>query len=257
MPLSVATRYGLRRGGVGAPLAGGQVAGKRQLLSHVQASVPSFANVVLLLHCDGTNGGTTFTDSSNSAHTVTASGNANTTTAVVKYGTAAAGMDGTGDLLSMTSGSEMDFGTGDFTVELWVQWQSVGSTLFVGDLTSAGSGKWGFIYNNSDNKLKFIGTAGVVVVAMSNTWTPSANVWYHLAVSRSGTSVRFFVDGVQQGTTQTDSTSWTTASTTTRVGSTSDSALQMNGFFDDIRVVKGEAVYTANFTPPTAALPNS
>lgn len=241
------------------PLAGnvlGLVAGRRQMLTHPVTSVPSYANVVLLLHCDGTNGGTTFTDNSSYARTVTASGNANTTTAQFQYGTASAGFDGSGDLLSMTTGSEMDFGTGDFTVEMWVRFQGVGSVLFIGDINSSGAGKWGFLYNNADNKLKFLGTAGVVVVAMSNTWTPSTGVWYHIAVCRNGTNVRFFVDGVQQGTTQTDSTSWTTASTTIRVASTSDSALQLNGFLDEIRVVKGEAVYTSNFTP-SGPFPNS
>lgn len=64
------------------------------------AGDPYFSSVVLLLHCDGSNGGTTFTDHSSAARTLTASGNTNTSTAQYKFGTASGRWDGSGDHLS-------------------------------------------------------------------------------------------------------------------------------------------------------------
>ena len=78
------------------------------------------ANTKLLLHCDGTNGGTTFTDSSGSSHTVTANGGANTSTAQKKFGTASAYFDGTGDFLQSADSPDWDL-SGDFTWEMWIR----------------------------------------------------------------------------------------------------------------------------------------
>ena len=87
----------------------------------------------LLLHCDGTNGGTTFTDSSPSGHTVTAQGATHTDTTIKKFGTASAqfGGDGTGDDLTIPDSSDWDIGTGDFTFDCWVYPTDNGSSYTV------------------------------------------------------------------------------------------------------------------------------
>jgi len=79
-----------------------------------------YSNVSLLLHCDGSNGSTTFTDNSPSPKTVTANGNASVSTAQSKFGGASAVFDGTGDYLSLDGSSGFAFGTGDFTIEFWL-----------------------------------------------------------------------------------------------------------------------------------------
>ena len=81
---------------------------------------PYWANVVLLLHMDGTDGSTTFTDSSSYARAMTAAGNAQIDTAEFKFGTASGLFDGTGDSVQTPNGADFQF-LGDFTVEAWVR----------------------------------------------------------------------------------------------------------------------------------------
>jgi hypothetical protein len=77
----------------------------------------------LLLHCDGADGGTTFTDSSNAAprHTITAYGDVTNTRAVKKVGESSIKFDGNGDYFSVPASSDWNRGTGDWTVEAWFQ----------------------------------------------------------------------------------------------------------------------------------------
>ena len=96
---------------------------QRAIVSKKDASVG--AQTVLLLHCDGTDASTTFTDSSSPAKTVTAVGDAQLDTAQFKFGTASGLFDGTGDELTVTDHADFDFGTGDFTIEFFVRFNSV------------------------------------------------------------------------------------------------------------------------------------
>jgi hypothetical protein len=79
----------------------------------------------------------------------------------------------------------------------------------------------------------------------------STSTWYHLAVSRSGTSTKLFVNGVQGGSTYTDSTNYV-STTPSFIGALYDGS-SLNGYIDDLRITKGFARYTSNFTAPTAA----
>ena len=86
--------------------------------------------------------------------------------------------------------------------------------------------------------------------------TLAANTWYHVAVTWDGTTLRFFVNGVI-GTTHTGVTI-TPSTNQVIVGGTGPGASGLfTGYIDDLRITKGVARYTANFTPPTAALPTS
>lgn len=100
---------------------------------------PYFSQVVLLLHMEGVDEGTLFIDSSNSAHTVTAVGNANTETSQKKFGSSSLEEDGSGDYLSFSDSSDWDLGLGDaygnepFTIEFWARLNSTGGTqMFLG-----------------------------------------------------------------------------------------------------------------------------
>jgi hypothetical protein len=89
--------------------------------------------------------------------------------------------------------------------------------------------------------------------------TISDSAWHHVAVTRSGSSLRIFIDGTQTGTTNTTlgTASIDNAIADYRVGSTTDGALNFNGYIDDLRITKGVARYTSSFTAPTAAFPNN
>jgi len=212
-----------------------------QPLTNYSASVPS----ALLLNF--TNGGIVDQHGSNVLENV---GNAQLSTAVKKYNNSSIYFDGTGDYLSMPSNQLMNFGTGDFTVEAWVYPNSLSSDWFI--ITASGSGGF-FIGYSSTTTLGYgwgrVGTAWDYRVAS----TATTGAWQHVAVTRSGTSMRLFVNGTQAGTTQTISTSYDMSTTSTTVGS-QGANYYLNGYIDDLRITKGYARYTSNFTAPTSAL---
>jgi hypothetical protein len=178
-------------------------------------------------------------------------GNAQLSTAVTKFGGSSVYFDGTGDYLSIPTSQQMNFGAGDFTVEAWVYPNSLGSYWFI--ISASGSGGFFFGFNDTDIVGYGYGRNGIAWdyrVAGSAT----AGVWQHVAVSRSGTSIRMFVNGTQIGTTQTNSTAYDLGVTSTTVGSQGNLGY-LNGYIDDLRVTKGYARYTSNFTAPTSAFP--
>jgi hypothetical protein len=213
---------------------------------------PQFGSVSLLLHGDGTNGSTTITDNSPTPKTVTAVGNAQISTAQSKFGGASILFDGTGDYLDVGSNSAFGYGLSDFTIEAWV-YRNVSSALQViidqraGVVTQLAPTLYFnatslFYYANGGNRI----TGGVV----------PASQWVHIALSRSGTSTKLFINGLQGGSTYSDSNNY--IDSPARVGGANDgsSVASLNGYLDDIRITKGVARYTANFTPPTAPFPD-
>lgn len=202
------------------------------------------SDCVLMLHADGADASTIITDSSDSAHTMTANAGAQLDTAQKKFGTASVLFDGDGDYLSSDESSDWSFGTGDFTIDFLVRLNSAsGGFDLIGQNSS--SGRW-TIRRNNPGELIFE-VAGSTISGSS--WSPSTDTWYHIAVVRSGTTVRIFIDGAQHSfATSSHDLNQTTA---VRVGYLDNSFL--NGWLDEIRIVKGTAVWVANFTPPTAA----
>lgn len=200
----------------------------------------------LLLHCDGADASTTFTDSSSSGHTVTANGNAQIDTAQSKFGGASYLSDGTGDYLRLPSHADFGFGTGDFTVDLWMRPATTGDMwIYMGEANAdADVG-----VRIETNKLVYFRPN---VDYITGTTSVSADTWYHVAVARSGTSTKLFLDGTQEGSTLSDSVDYG-ASRQPFIGALYDASLSFNGWLDEIRISKGVARWTANFTPPTEA----
>jgi hypothetical protein len=237
-----------------------------------------YTNTVLLLHGDGTNGSTNIVDSSKvagSPKTVTANGNAQISTAQSKFGGASIAFDGTGDFLSTPNNAAWNFGTGDLTIEAWVYiagnsaadndglrvavvcntWNSTNPIsgwflIIVGNASTTGTGLQ-FSTWNSGNATNEIATT---------TITQSA--WNHVAVSISSGTRRLFLNGtlLTSSTTTNGSGSIPAESygSPLRVGNTQQSSYrwELNGFIDDLRITKGVARYTSNFTPPTLPFPD-
>ena len=227
-----------------------------------------FSDVSLLLYGDGTNGSTAIVDSSSNAHTMTAAGNLKISTVQSKFGGTSMLFDGNGDFVTAPVDTSFEFGTGDFTVELWAYISSLTAGNYqravfialglggVGGSVNPHYYGWGLHYTPGTLYFdKYDGTY------YSHTFatTLSFNTWYHIAVTRSGTSLRCFVDGGQVGTTITTSVSFNRVNTDPlilgywRTGSAGSSYDFYHGFMDDVRVTKGVARYTSNFTPPTAS----
>jgi hypothetical protein len=142
------------------------------------------------------------------------------------------------------------FGTGDFTVEMWVnpvQLNNNGAPGLIDLANGGGAGRGSlFIYNNLVTWLS--GAATFAIVGS----TLSLNAWSHIAVARASGSTKMFINGVQSGSTYADSTSY--ASGTNYIGVQASSAYGFYGSITNVRYVKGVAVYTSNFTPPTTNL---
>jgi hypothetical protein len=218
------------------------------------ATDPYFANVSLLLHCDGADTSTTFTDNSTTVQTVTPNGNVQIDTAQSQFGGASALFDGTGDYLSLDGSAEFAFGTGDFTIEFWVRFATViGFKIIYDSRVSGINGANPTIYTSGATLIYFT-NGGDRITSGSSL---SVDTWYHVAVARSGTDTKMFVDGTQVGSTYTDSTDYENAAGRPFIGEASSGGAAHNGWMDEIRVTKGVARYTANFTAPTAAFPDA
>jgi hypothetical protein len=242
------------------------------LISFFVFSNPGFAassstcydtDTVLMLHMNGADASTTFTDSSTSAKTMTAVANAQIDTGQSKFGGASGQFDGTGDWITTGDSNDWDWGTGDLTVDFWVRF----STLTNGNFYSMISINcrtygpriemdFGGTSSGTNTLNVYLNDAATV---KTFSWTPSTATWYHVAVIRTGTTVRAFVNGTQVGVDKTESGNITggtdgagVAARSNCSGSFSASPLELNGWVDEVRVIKGTAVWTANFTAPSA-----
>jgi hypothetical protein len=220
---------------------------------------PNWAAVSLLLRMNGANASTTFTDSSSNALTVTAVGNAQISTAQSKFGGSSALFDGNGDYLQLASNTNFSFDA-DFTVEFWIRQASSPTETFPivlerGSGTEA-AGAWGVIINNSGatKQCEFFYGGPRSYVSIGAL---AFDTWHFVTVSRSGSTLKTFIDGVQTSSvTVTDNL---TITATLRVGSSGFASPSnfFKGNVDDLRITKGVARYTAAFTPPILTFPGS
>jgi len=200
-----------------------------------------FNNVSLLLHFDGANSSTTFTDSSENSKTLTANGNAQISTAQSKFGGASGLFDGSGDEVSFANSSDFAF-SGDFTIEAFV-YIVVSDTTDRNIYITANNG--GLSFGLNGKKLQ-VG-ANNVAYDVKTSADIATSQWVHVAASRSGTTLRLFVNGTQDGSATITRTY--TSSGSHYIGS-GGSLNYFNGYIDELRITKGVARYTANFTPP-------
>lgn len=220
---------------------------------------PYYANVSLLLHCDGVNGGTSFPDNSPSPKTPTVYGSAITSTADKKFGTASLYQSTTGDRLGYSPSADFAMGTGDWTIEMWSGLLDVGGRVNnVIDLRAPGyTGIGCFIGGGS------FGQPPNVIGCSSNSAVLATGgdltglVFPHIAWSRQSGTIRAFINGVQVFSVA-DSRDYGSSSPLTigadGFGTSGQVAL---GYMDEIRITKGVARYTANFTPPSSPFPDS
>lgn len=209
------------------------------------------ANTVLLLHCDGSDTSTTFTDDSVGGNhgNATANGDAQVDTAQQKFGTGSLLCDGTGDFLSYAYDTDWNFGTGDFTLDFWLRLSTTGTDSgLLSHLGGAGSDGWSLRYL-SGTGLRFLTDSGG---ATDRAWSPSTATWYHVALIRTGTTMRMFIDGSQIGADISNSEDLTNTTQTLYIGA-DHVGTRLNGWMDEIRISKGIARWTTTFTPPTRA----
>jgi hypothetical protein len=217
----------------------------------------SFSSVSLLLHMNGTNGSTTFTDSSSNALAVTANGNAQISTAQSKFGGASGLFDGNGDFLAIPNNTVFAFGTGDFTIEFWFYPISVADGTMISGWSPSGSVS-GFACNMSSGAVAFETAFNNTYISAAGPATITANQWYHFAGVRSNGVARAFING-SSGTPTNNSQSVDAQSSGVNIGWSTFTANRRayNGYIDELRITRGVARYTANFYIPRAAFPDA
>jgi hypothetical protein len=182
-------------------------------------------------------------------------GNAQVSTSVKKYGTGSLAFDGNGDSLLTPSNVAISAWFGNFTVECWIYLNNISSNGAVvwTNSTSVSDGMTS-TYIKTDGSIN-TGRVGVNEFS-SSTGVLTTSTWYHFALVRNGSSVVMYINGnsVATGSTSNLETSTIKPITLGRWYQTAQ-ADYLNGYIDDFRITKGLARYTANFTPPTAALP--
>ena len=229
----------------------------------------SLSSVSLLLHMDGADSGTTFTDSSAIANVMVASGLAKTATAAAKFAptggqfSSAVQVGAAYVRTPVTVGGPLDLNTGDFTVEVWanVPQGSTNGLATIFDLTNQFSS--GFrMYTISDGRVVVQGFGGFtsVVVAPTPLSSVSYNTWHHIAFVRNGVKFYLFFDGIKTDSGFTYAGSGGTAGDFLWVGASANSNIQstwFNGYLDEMRITKGIARYTADFLPCTCPFPDT
>ena len=177
-------------------------------------------------------------------------GNAQVATSPVKYGSGSMYFDGSGDYLIGRSTDLLSFGTGDFTIEMWINPSSIpASDRVIMDTRSSGSDSGYTPYINGGT-LKIYSSAADRITSTS---TIAANVWSHIAFVRASGTLAIYINGVQSGTAAYTGSMTCPGRITIAAGF--DNAANYSGFIDDFRVTKGVCRYIANFTPPQQALP--
>ena len=173
-----------------------------------------------------------------------------TDTGIKKYGSSSLQLDGTEDYLGITSNDDFGFGTGDYTVEGFFYFDTVAGTQSLLDFRGGADTDVGLYLNlNAGQPDVYLNGSSV----LTSPTVLSTGTWYHIAVTRAGTAMKLFVDGVVKDTT-VDSTNMGSAKPLIIGSKWSGLAEYLDGNIDEVRIVKGEAKYTVAFAPPSGEL---
>jgi len=235
------------------------IVAKKIIMGSGAVALPSddeFNRVSFLSHFDGANNGVNnaFIDGhdTSSPHTITANGNV-TQGSFGPFarpdGEWSVEFDGTGDYLDANDG--VTFGTGAFTIELFVYIKSNAQAFFFDARPTGVNTTYPVIYMQSNRTLVYYANSGTKITS-STSEKLSEYTWHHVAVCRSGTSTKMFLNGTQVGSTYSDSTNYSDSGRM-RIGANKNAGNDVEGYMSNVRVVNS-ALYTSNFTPPTAPL---
>ncbi|MFA7209782.1 MAG: LamG domain-containing protein, partial [Parcubacteria group bacterium] len=216
------------------------------------SSYATDANTKLLLHFDG--------DSSGQNHDMTFNGDMDSNAANSKFD-GSYYFDGNGDYLSLPDSDDWNFGGGDFTIDLWTKFNSLTDQGILGqqNLSDSANNRFILSFNNLQKRLYFNISSGGPLMTMYTSWNPSANTWYHLAVSKNNGEWHMFINGAAQyieGNTNIQMPDLNGILTVGHHITGSGADLYYNGYIDELRVSKGVARWIDNFAVPTVPYEN-
>jgi prepilin-type processing-associated H-X9-DG protein len=213
----------------------------------------SYNDVVLLLHCEEGDDDTDTKDDSARHHTLSAfSGGAVVSTDQYKYGTASLYFAAASDHMIFPESADWQF-PGDFTWEFWMRVPGTVDTgrrmMGYGGTVHVTAGNYTHQFHiGADNYVYFYyGTSGTWDLA--STTEVTANTWFHVAVSRTGSTLRLFLNGTQEDSVTYSGVIGHENENLWVGGNEKDSDGFGGGYLDEIRITKGTGRYTSNFTP--------
>jgi hypothetical protein len=210
------------------------------------------ANTLVLLHMDGVNAGTTFTDSSPVPLTVTVN-NTTTTTSEKKFGTAGGDFTVTGSYLSVPATASLNFAANaSFTFDAWYKVPSAGATLNNRFFQKGSNHANGYGLFMSATNIYF-GYEDANVVGFARNLVVGTGNWHHIAVVRNVDAVAIYLDGVSKDTATSGTAANHNAATYLAASpSSAGSDDRWNGYMDEFRI-SNVARWTSGFTPETSA----
>lgn len=222
-------------------------------------SLPNETNAVdsytkLLIHFNGIDSWSAYT--AETGQPLAFVGTSTIDTAQYKFGWSSLLLDGNSDYVTLGNNVTWQFGTGDFTVDCWCRWNDLtGEQAIVGHYNDANN-NWS-VYKTADNKLGIYFVIGGVIKGYYVTTSAvsfSADTWYHIAFERTTTSAKIFVDGVSKTLTETNAFSTNDVGAVSGllyIGQDGANDVYFNGWIDEVRISKGIARWSADFTPPS------
>jgi hypothetical protein len=213
------------------------------VIFNVPTSPPTqTADTVLLLNFSGA-GAVDVTSSTNMSSSVVSIQNG-----VRKYNLGSYAFNGSTSYISIPDQTSINFGAGDFTIEFWMNPSQIASSVYVAGHNTTGK-PW-LIHQNGATMTFYASADGTNWLINAVTFgTVAAGSWYHVAIARQSTNVRLFLNGALGNTAAISTSSLFAPSAPMTVGQVGGS--YFNGYIDDFRITKGQARYTAAFTPPT------
>jgi predicted GH43/DUF377 family glycosyl hydrolase len=226
-------------------------------------------STVSLLHMDGADASQTFTDKAigGSPHVWTAYNHAQIDTAQSVFGGASGLFDGVDDYIDTPYSSDFDFGSGNFTWDFRVRFAALDTSkiyvlMGITNSTATEHLKIYIYYNGVMSKWVWNFVSYVGGIEKANyycAWDGVViNTWYHMALVRNGTSLKLYINGTSITLTATTAISTNSITpavqckfTIGRNGEYTTAPFYTNAWFDEVRISKGIARWTANFIPPT------
>lgn len=237
----------------------GYALGKDSTQTLASGADEHFGAVQMLLKGNTTGGTDTILDSSTNAFSITKNGNVaqGSHSPFYTYGSSynssvgSAYFDGSGDSLFVANSTNLQMGSGDFTIEFWVKHGTLSGYQTIIDKGYTATGGFLVQTNPIDTGKLALYMNGTVVC--QETESPAIDAWIHYAVSRNGSTVRLFKDGMLQAS----GTSSANLNITNPVrigigGGADDTSFPFRGYLSGIKMVKGTALYTENFNRPTS-----
>jgi Concanavalin A-like lectin/glucanases superfamily len=223
------------------------------------AGDPAWTNVVQLAHFFGANGSTVLTNSATGRGNTLAVAGSSISTALFKWNSSSLHCGAT--FYAQSAGvADYNFGTGDFTIEFWlnplslntdgtakvyIDFRDMSNTSALVPTISAPDSLGSIVYVNQ-NTNRITSATGVI----------TAGAWQHVAASRVSNTTRLFVNGTQVGSNYSDSNTYITPGKLTVNCRSSGNAGATNCNYQDLRITNGTGRYSSNFSVPSGPFPN-